>query len=48
VAPTWSSSNVSVANINSSTGIATLVAAGTTTISASLNGATGSVSLTVQ
>jgi hypothetical protein len=48
ISPTWSSSNVSVANIGSSTGLATLVAAGTTTITAQSGSATGSVTLTVQ
>ncbi len=43
---TWSSSNTSLATINSS-GLATAVAAGTTTISATLSGKTGSASLTV-
>ena len=48
VSPTWSSSNPAVANINSSSGVATLITTGTTTISATANGASGSVTLTVQ
>jgi hypothetical protein len=36
-----------VANINSSTGVATLITTGTTTIQASSSGASGSVTLTV-
>lgn len=48
VSATWSSSNVGVANINTSTGQASLVATGTTTISATSGSSTGSVSLTVQ
>lgn len=47
VSPTWSSSNSAVASINSSTGVATLITTGTTTIQASSNGASGSVTLTV-
>ena len=43
---TWTSSNTAVATIDSA-GLATAVAAGTTTISASLNGATGSTQLSV-
>jgi hypothetical protein len=43
---TWSSTDVSVAVINSS-GIATPVATGTTTITATLNGMNGSTGLTV-
>ncbi|HEX4663299.1 MAG TPA: hypothetical protein VH196_02840 [Terriglobales bacterium] len=46
--PTWSSTSTGVANINSATGVATLVATGTTTISAQASGASGSVTLTVQ
>jgi hypothetical protein len=48
VTPTWSSTSTGVANINSATGVATLVATGTTTISAQASGASGSVTLTVQ
>jgi trimeric autotransporter adhesin len=49
VSPTWSSSNPAVANINSSTGVATLITAGTITISASsTSNGSGSVTLTVQ
>ncbi|MBV9072582.1 MAG: Ig-like domain-containing protein [Acidobacteria bacterium] len=48
VNPTWTSSNTGVASIGSTTGIATLLSAGTTTISASANGASGSITLTVQ
>src|SRR5271165_1447452 len=44
---TWSSSNTSVATINSS-GLATAVAAGTTTITASMNGYPGLASGTAQ
>ncbi len=44
---TWSSSSPAVANVNSS-GLATGLAAGATTISASFNGKTGSGTLTVQ
>lgn len=43
---TWTSSNTSVATISSS-GLATGVASGSTTISAALNGVTGSTSATV-
>ena len=48
VTPTWSSSNTAVANINSSSGVATLITKGSTTISATANGASGSVTLTVE
>lgn len=48
VTPTWSSSNTGVATIGSSTGLATLVAAGQTTITATSSGASGSITLTVQ
>ena len=44
----WTSSNTGVATVISGTGLATAVGAGTTTISAALNGVTGSTSLTVQ
>ncbi len=47
---TWSSSNVGVAtisNASSSEGLAQAIASGTTTISATLNGQTGSTTLTV-
>src|SRR5207253_9201870 len=43
---TWTSSNPAVANISSS-GVATTIAAGATTISASLSGITGTFALTV-
>ena len=43
----WSSSGKTIATINESTGLATSVAEGGTTITASLNGVTGSTSLTV-
>ena len=45
---TWSSSNTTVANIGTLNGVAANVTAGTATITASANGATGSVTLTVQ
>ena len=49
VSPTWSSSNPSVATFaNSSTGLATLLTAGQTTVTAQSSGASGSVTLTVQ
>ena len=48
VTATWSSSNTGVANIGTVTGIAANVAPGTTTITASANGVTGSATLTVQ
>ncbi|PYX94040.1 MAG: hypothetical protein DMG67_02630 [Acidobacteria bacterium] len=44
---TWSSSDPNVATIGSSTGLATAVGPGTTTISATFNAVTGSTSLTV-
>ncbi|HEY5752810.1 MAG TPA: DUF4082 domain-containing protein [Chthoniobacterales bacterium] len=44
---TWTSSNTSVAGINS-TGLATAVSVGNTTISATLSGVTGSTPLSVQ
>ena len=44
---TWTSSNTTVATINSS-GLATTLSVGTTTISATLTGVTGSTVLTVQ
>lgn len=48
VVASWTSSNTNVATIGAGTGIAMLVATGTTTISATANGASGSVTLTVQ
>ncbi len=49
VSPTWSSSNTTVATFsNSGTGLATLLKTGQTTITAQSNGASGSVTLTVQ
>lgn len=45
---TWTSSSTAVATINASSGLATAVAAGATTISAALSGVTGSTTLTVQ
>lgn len=47
VSPQWSSTNASLP-INSSTGVVTFIAAGTTTITANVNGATGTATLTVQ
>ena len=44
----WTSSNVAVATVNSSRGLASAVSVGTTTISASLGGVTKSTILTVQ
>lgn len=44
---TWSSSDPNVATIDSSTGLATAVGHGTTTISATFNAVTGSTSFTV-
>jgi hypothetical protein len=44
----WTSSNVAVATVNSSRGLASAVGVGTTTISASLGGVTASTILTVQ
>jgi Bacterial Ig-like domain (group 2) len=44
----WNSSNTSVATITSPGGVATAVATGTTTISASLSGVVGTATLTVQ
>lgn len=46
ITPTWASSNTSIATI-SSTGLATTVATGSTTISATSSGITGSTTLTV-
>lgn len=43
----WSSSDLSVATIDSSTGLMTMVGDGTTTITATTDGVTGSASLTV-
>lgn len=48
VVASWTSSDTNVATIGAGTGIAMLVATGTTTISATANGASGSVTLTVQ
>lgn len=48
VTASWTSSNTTVANIGATTGVASNVQAGTTTITASANGATGSITLTVQ
>jgi len=49
VSPTWSSSNTAVASFsNSGTGVARLLSVGQTTITAQSNGASGSVTLTVQ
>jgi uncharacterized protein YjdB len=45
---TWTSSNTNVATINSSTGLASGVAAGTTTITATLGAISDSTTLTVQ
>ena len=45
---TWTSSNTGVATITSPGGLATAVATGTTTISATLNSVVGSTGLTVQ
>ena len=44
---TWASTDTLVADIGATTGLATAVAAGTTTISATLDGVTGTTSLTV-
>ncbi|MGK2962004.1 MAG: Ig-like domain-containing protein [Gemmatimonadaceae bacterium] len=44
---TWSTSDVSIATVNSATGVATGVAAGTTTITALSAGKTGTASMTV-
>src|SRR5712691_6784321 len=44
---TWSSTNTGVATIGANTGLATTVGPGTTTISATFNAVTGSISLTV-
>ena len=46
-AATWSSSNTSIATVNSSTGLVTGIAAGTATITATVNGCTGTYSVTV-
>jgi hypothetical protein len=43
----WTSSNTATATINGTSGLATAVAAGTTQITASLNGKSGSTNLTV-
>ena len=48
VTPTWTSSNTAVASIGSITGVASLLTTGSTTITATANGLTGSVTLTVQ
>ncbi len=45
---TWTSSNTSVATVNGSSGLATGVSAGTTTITATLSGKSGSTNLAVQ
>ncbi|GEM82828.1 Ig-like domain-containing protein [Meiothermus hypogaeus] len=45
---TWTTSNPGVATVNSSSGLATAVAAGTATITASAGGKSGSATLTVQ
>ncbi|MBI4420748.1 MAG: Ig-like domain-containing protein, partial [Gemmatimonadetes bacterium] len=47
ITPTWSSLNPSVATINSSTGVATAVASGQVTVSATVDGVTGYALLTV-
>ncbi len=44
---TWASTDTAVADIGATTGLATAVATGTTTISATLDGVTGTTSLTV-
>lgn len=48
VTATWSSSDTSVASIGTATGIAQTLARGTTTITATANGVTGTATLTVQ
>jgi hypothetical protein len=49
VSPIWTSSNQGVAIFaNSSSGAATLLSTGTTTITAAANGSQGSITLTVQ
>src|SRR5438445_675180 len=44
----WSSSNTTVANIGTLTGVASNLTSGTATITAAANGDTGSITLTVQ